>query len=112
MTTIEPERRSTLSEVTEQMKLLQPPPAISFASNLKQIGQIQFSRSHIIGTGGQASVFLGFSKGSTVAVKRITIDAVEGDKKSIVYRERESFLKLQHRNIVKLIDCGENSTFM
>jgi serine/threonine protein kinase len=112
MTTVEPERRSTLSEVNEQMKLLQPPPAISFVDKLKKIGQIKFSRSHKIGEGGQASVFLGFSKGSTVAVKRITIDTVEKDKKAIVYRERDLFQKLEHRNIVKLVDCGENSTFL
>jgi hypothetical protein len=110
MTTVEPERRSTLSEVTEQMKLLQP--AITSVDKLKKIGQIHFSRSHKIGEGGQASVFLGFSKGSTVAVKRITIDTVEKDKKAIVYRERDLFQKLEHRNIVKLIDYGENSTFM
>jgi hypothetical protein len=112
MTTVDPKQRSTLSEITEQMKLLQPPSAISFKKKPTTIGQIQFCTSHIIGIGGQASVFLGFLKGSAVAVKRITIDAVEGDKKSNVYRERESFQKLKHRNIVKLIDCDENCTFM
>jgi serine/threonine protein kinase len=112
MTTIEPKRRSTLSEVTEQMKLLQPPSAISFKKTPTTIGNVEFFTSHIIGTGGQASVFHGFSNGFAVAVKRIIIDAVEKDKKSIVYRERDLFQKLKHRNIVKLVDCGENEIFM
>jgi hypothetical protein len=112
MTTVEPERRSTLSEVTEQMKLLQPPPAISFKKTPKTIGNVQFFTSPIIGIGGQAAVFHGFSKGSAVAVKRVTIDTVEEDKKWIVYRERDLFLKLNHSNIVKLIDYSEDETFM
>jgi hypothetical protein len=112
MTTVDPKQRSTLSEITEQMKLLQSPSAISFKKKPTTIGNVQFFTSHIIGTGGQAAVFHGFSKGSAVAVKRIIIDAVEEDKKWIVYRERDSFLKLKHRNIVKFIDYSEDETFM
>jgi serine/threonine protein kinase len=97
------------------MKLLFPFPSIYSIEKLKKIGDIQFSRepSHIIGTGGQATVFLGLSKGSIVAVKRITIDSLENEqKKKKVYRERDSFKNLNHRNIIKLIDYGENRTFM
>ena len=115
MTTKNPTQRSTLMEVTEQMKFFFLFPSIYSIEKLKKIGDIQFSRepSHIIGTGGQASVFLGLSKGSIVAVKRITIDSLENEQKKLkVYGERDLFQKLNHRNIIKLIDYGENRTFM
>ena len=116
MTTKDPTQRTILTEVIEQMKLLFPFPSVSsIIEKLKKIGNIQFSRepSHIIGTGGQASVFLGLSKGSIVAVKRITIDSLENEQKKLkVYGERDLFQKLNHRNIIKLVDYGENRTFM
>ena len=115
MTTKNPKQRSTLTEVSEQMKLLFPFPAISSIKKLEKIGDIEYSReqSHRIGTGGQATVFLGLSKGSIVAVKRIIIDSlVNEEKKSLVYRERDSFKKLNHCNIIKLIDYSQDCTFM
>jgi hypothetical protein len=115
MTTQDPKQRSTLTEVTEQMKFFFLFPSIYSIKKLKKIEGIEYSRepSHIIGTGGQATVFLGLSKGSIVAVKRITIDSLENDEQKLkVYRERDSFKNLNHRNIIKLIDYGENRTFM
>lgn len=113
MTTKDPKQRSTLTEVTEQMKLLFPVPAISSIEELEKIEDIHISTEHLIGKGGQAVVFLGLSKGSIVAVKRITIDSLENDEQKLkVYRERDSFKNLNHRNIIKLIDYGENRTFM
>ena len=117
MTTKDPTQRSTLTEVTEQMKLLFPFPAISSIEELEKIEDIHFSTEHLIGKGGQAVVFLGLSKGSNglvkmVAVKRIIIDSLTNKEKESVYKERDLFQKLNHRNIIKLIDSGKNKTFM
>jgi serine/threonine protein kinase len=112
MTTKDPKQRSTLTEVTEQMKLLFPVPAISSIEELEKIEDIHISTEHLIGKGGQAVVFLGLSKGSIVAVKRIIIDSLTNKEKESVYKERDLFQKLNHRNIIKLIDSGKNKTFM
>jgi serine/threonine protein kinase len=94
------------------MKLLFPVPAISSIEELEKIEDIHISTEHLIGKGGQAVVFLGLSKGSIVAVKRIIIDSLTNKEKESVYKERDLFQKLNHRNIIKLIDSGKNKTFM
>lgn len=107
MTTLKPEGRPSVSNVVEFLRLSQPLP-----EGLRNIGNIQFSKDHFVDMGGQALVFLGRSKGSIVAVKRMQIDGLPLQKKEKVTREREAYEKLDHRNIVKLVDFAEDDTFL
>ncbi len=107
MTTIKPEERPSSTDVVKFLRLSQPLP-----ENLKNTGSIRYSTSRFVDKGGQAEVFLGLSKGSMVAVKRMLIDSLTDEKKQIVHREREAFQKLNHVNVVKLIDFAEDGTFL
>ncbi len=108
MTTKDPKQRPTLSQVTEHVKLLQP-----FSNDkLDSIGNIRYSKPHLIESGYQGSVFYGLSGDSKVAVKRMVIDTLSEEKRQIVDREREAYEKLKHDNIVKFIDFAQNDTFL
>ncbi len=107
MTTIKPKKRPSASDVVKFLRLSQPLP-----ERLRNIGNIQYSSDCLVDKGGQAQVFLGRSKGSIVAVKRMLIDGLSPREKEEVTRERKAYEKLDHRNIVKLLDFAEDGTFL
>ncbi len=76
------------------------------SKNIHKIGDIKYSRDHLIEGGGQGKVFMGKTKENTlVAVKRISdVDTLEEKEMENVLRERDNFNKLNHHNIVKLLD--------
>jgi serine/threonine protein kinase len=110
MTSKQPGDRPKMDNINRHLSLKKPLP---FLENLRQIGAIHYSVSHYLGGGGQGNVFFGKWKDSQVAVKRIgNMDTLTLDKKKLVYRERENYQKLNHRNIAELFAFGEDDYFM
>lgn len=111
MTAKDPKDRPKLSEVIRHSEILLPIPT----DKLKTFNEIKYSPDHVLGKGGQATVFIGYSQGSAVqiAVKRIAnIDAISKTEKEKVYRELNNFKPLEHDNIVKLFGSTEDGPFL
>nr|CAH0103924.1 unnamed protein product [Daphnia galeata] len=109
MTSKPPGDRPKMDNINRQLSLIKPLPS----ENLRQIGAIHYSVDHFVEGGGQGNVFFGKWKDSQVAVKRIVnMDTLTQDKKTLVYRERENYQKLKHRNIVELFAFDEDEYFM
>ena len=71
---------------------------------------IQFSRDHILGKGGQAVVYLGLWRNSRIAaIKRINT-RIHGTPE--VIRELEFLQSLNHPNIVKFFGYEKDNDFM
>ena len=110
MTSKQPGDRPKMDNINRHLNLVKPLPS---SENLRQIGAIHYSVSHYLGGGGQGNVFFDKWKDSQVAVKRIgNMDTLTLDKKKLVYRERENYQKLNHRNIAELFAFGEDEYFM
>lgn len=110
MTAKEPENRPDVKSLVRHSESLLPMP-----KKLNTVGEIQYSTKHVMGAGGQATVFVGYFQGSTieVAVKRIgNMDAILDNEKEKVYGERESFEQLKHENIVELFGSAEKDSFL
>lgn len=110
MTESKPEKRLELKKVIAELKLIQP----SLPEKLNKIGEeISFSSQHILGSGGQAFVFLGYFNEKFVAVKRFNnMDTLDPMDKEKVYRELNIFKKLTHPNIIKLFGHAEEGPFL
>jgi hypothetical protein len=83
-------------------------PQIPRDGNSIDIRNIQFSRDHVLGEGGFATVYLGLWGSEIAAIKRINTTKFTPEE-----IEREMELKnFNHRNIVKFYDSEEDDDFM
>ncbi|XP_058754090.1 cysteine-rich receptor-like protein kinase 29 [Vicia villosa] len=76
--------------------------SLQFSFDTIQVATNRFSNSNKIGHGGFGDVYRGkLSNGQMIAVKRLSIDSVQGDKE--FKNEVTLVAKLQHRNLVRLL---------
>ena len=77
-------------------------------------GNIQFSRDHILGKGGQAVVHLGLWKDSIAAIKRINtrIHGSSPEACPEVIKELGVMQRLNHFNIIKFFGYEKDNDFM
>lgn len=103
MTQADPQQRPRASQVLHWSKLLLP-----MDIPMSRVRDVEFSKKRW--TRDASSTYLGRTKGAQVVVRVLYRPA--GWKEVSVQRERDALLKLDHSNIVKLINFAENERYV
>lgn len=72
---------------------------------------MEYNKDKKLGSGISADVFLGTFAGKEVAVKKILKRMDPDVDKAIQSREEKAMTKLEHPNVLKLIEVQEDSDF-
>ena len=71
-------------------------------------GNNKFNLGQMLGAGGFGTAYRGTYQGSEVAIKKIQIDRLTGER---LDREHEAMQKLEHPNVLKLIHWEDSNDF-
>ena len=71
-------------------------------------GSNKFNLGQRLGAGGSGTVYRGTYQGSDVAIKKIQIHRLTGER---LDREHEAMQKLEHPNVLKLIHWEDSNEF-